>query len=128
MKIAVDEKAGRIQQLRTVVLATQERISKADREARKAREKHREEKLNRDFDTERRKIAEWCKGKQRRQLEVLKNSGGTLTASVKELDQIMRTAWKPVFRLYDTQPPPDYHSFDTAFGKHVKHRSMECPR
>lgn len=84
----------------------QERISRLDINARKARERHREMRLNQDFDSERRSISQWCKGKTKRELDVLKGIDGGLTASVEEMDTIMHKAWEPIFRLYDKAPPP----------------------
>ena len=40
------------------------------------------------------------------------------------MDQLLRSAWFPIFRLYDKTPEPDWERFRTRFGPHIVHTPM----
>ena len=60
----------------------------------------------------------WCKGEANDKAEMIARLDGTLTCDSKEMDSLIRSAWLPIFCMYDTSPPPSWHDFEARFGQH----------
>ena len=56
---------------------------------------------------------------------MLKRPDGTYTANPKEMDQLLREAWDPIFRMYADKPEPAWEPFWAQFGQYVKHVPMD---
>eukprot|EP00660_Eupelagonema_oceanica_P019607 gene19607-biopygen16350 len=56
-------------------------------------------------------------------MSMLRRPDGTYTGDAEEIDQLLRRAWDPVFRLYADSPEPRWEPFEARFGAYIK----RCP-
>ena len=91
---------------------------------RRSRQQRRKSWVQESLHHEPGRLFSYLSGEYSPPMVMLRKSDGTSTANPAEMDEILREAWGPIFRMYSAVAEPDWAPFADRFGRYIRRIPM----